>query len=237
MKILDPLDTATHLCVSTRMTTTHRFLRGLPVVGIHARALVGVVLLGSCRRPLWSIAGPVHWAVFHSFLISRLRHVYCVCMGCCMQVRDAYVLLEFLSRQVINVSSPFLFSSRSAAQCCVSWLTCLSTHLSHDRAITKKGCSNRYPRMQKIRRHPPSIVKPFARNESAVIQEARPLLLHSSLPADIYKPTSLRRRRFLTGAMSGIVGTARTMISEVCGSEHEVVGMSFLAGDVTAELQ
>lgn len=26
------------------------------------------------------------------------------------------------------------------------------------------------------------------------------------------------------------------MISEVCGSEHEVVGMSFVTGDVTAEL-
>ena len=43
--------------------------------------------------------------------------------------------------------------------------------------------------------------------------------------------------RFLLGALNGLVATAKTMISEVCGSEHEVVGMSFVTGDVTAALR
>lgn len=45
------------------------------------------------------------------------------------------------------------------------------------------------------------------------------------------------RSRFLLGALNGLVTTAKTMISEVCGSEHEVVGMSFVTGDVTAALR
>ncbi|CAM9131751.1 unnamed protein product, partial [Laminaria digitata] len=36
--------------------------------------------------------------------------------------------------------------------------------------------------------------------------------------------------RFLAGALNGIMGNAKTMICEVCGSEHEVVGMSFVTG-------
>eukprot|EP00904_Undaria_pinnatifida_P006139 jgi/Undpi1/2655/HiC_scaffold_13.g06033.m1 len=36
--------------------------------------------------------------------------------------------------------------------------------------------------------------------------------------------------RFLLGALNGLVATAKTMISEVCGSEHETVGMSFVTG-------
>ncbi|CAN0539320.1 unnamed protein product, partial [Scytosiphon promiscuus] len=32
--------------------------------------------------------------------------------------------------------------------------------------------------------------------------------------------------RFLLGAMNGLIAIAKTMISEVCGREHEVVGMS-----------
>lgn len=47
----------------------------------------------------------------------------------------------------------------------------------------------------------------------------------------------MRPSRFLLGALNGLVGTAKTMISEVCGSEHELVGMSFVTGDVNAELQ
>lgn len=146
--------------------------------------------------------------------------------------------MEVLSRRVINVCSPFLFTSRIAAQKHVSWLTCLSTHLSHVRAINKKVCAIGVPKMQRIRRYPPSIFKPFARNKSTARTEgskaAGPSVRHFRLT---HKNLHLRRSRFLTGAMSGIVGTARTMISEVCGSEHEAVGMSFFAGDAIAELQ
>lgn len=35
---------------------------------------------------------------------------------------------------------------------------------------------------------------------------------------------------FFLGAFNGIVATSKTMISEVCSSEHEVVGMSFVTG-------
>ncbi|CAM9273108.1 unnamed protein product [Choristocarpus tenellus] len=34
--------------------------------------------------------------------------------------------------------------------------------------------------------------------------------------------------RFLLGAMNGIVGISKTMISEICGREHEVEGMGFI---------
>ncbi|CAM9181363.1 unnamed protein product [Choristocarpus tenellus] len=34
--------------------------------------------------------------------------------------------------------------------------------------------------------------------------------------------------RFLLGAMNGIVGISKTMISEICGKEHEVDGMGFI---------
>ena len=37
--------------------------------------------------------------------------------------------------------------------------------------------------------------------------------------------------RVLTGALNGILANAKTMISEVCGKEHEVVGMSLITGD------
>ena len=50
-----------------------------------------------------------------------------------------------------------------------------------------------------------------------------------------YKTPLFRASRVLAGAMNGIVGNAKTMISEVCGKAHEVVGMSFVTGDVTAE--
>ncbi|CAN0223141.1 unnamed protein product [Pylaiella littoralis] len=36
--------------------------------------------------------------------------------------------------------------------------------------------------------------------------------------------------RFMLGAMNGLVAIAKCMISEVCGKEHEVVGMSFVTG-------
>ena len=55
----------------------------------------------------------------------------------------------------------------------------------------------------------------------------------------LYKPKvpSLVPSRFFLGALNGLMATTTTMISEVCGSEHEVVGMSFVIGDVTADLQ
>lgn len=34
-----------------------------------------------------------------------------------------------------------------------------------------------------------------------------------------------------------MMATTTTMVSEVCGVEHEVVGMSFVIGDATANLQ
>ena len=37
--------------------------------------------------------------------------------------------------------------------------------------------------------------------------------------------------------MNGLIAIAKTMISEVCVREHEVVGMSFVTGDVTAKLR
>lgn len=37
--------------------------------------------------------------------------------------------------------------------------------------------------------------------------------------------------RVLAGALNGIIANAKTMISEVCGKEHEVVGMSLITGD------
>lgn len=48
----------------------------------------------------------------------------------------------------------------------------------------------------------------------------------------------LRASRVLTGALNGMIANSKTMISEVCGKEHEVVGMSFVTGDVrvTTEL-
>ena len=61
------------------------------------------------------------------------------------------------------------------------------------------------------------------------------MLNHSSLPGVNLQTPSFRVSRVLTGAMNGIVGNAKTMISEVCGKAHEVVGMSFVTGDVTAE--
>ncbi|CAM9321014.1 unnamed protein product, partial [Laminaria digitata] len=36
--------------------------------------------------------------------------------------------------------------------------------------------------------------------------------------------------RVLAGALNGIIANAKTMISEVCGKAHEVVGMSFITG-------
>lgn len=39
--------------------------------------------------------------------------------------------------------------------------------------------------------------------------------------------------RFLLGAMNGVDGATKTMISEVCGQEHEISGMSFLTGELS----
>lgn len=36
--------------------------------------------------------------------------------------------------------------------------------------------------------------------------------------------------------MNGLEGVLKTMISEVCGREHEVVGMSFITGSVIKEV-
>ncbi|CAN0350684.1 unnamed protein product, partial [Scytosiphon promiscuus] len=36
--------------------------------------------------------------------------------------------------------------------------------------------------------------------------------------------------RFLLGALNGLVAIAKCLISEVCGKEHEVVGMGFVTG-------
>lgn len=37
--------------------------------------------------------------------------------------------------------------------------------------------------------------------------------------------------RFLLGAMNGLVAISKCMISEICGKEHETVGMSFVTGE------
>lgn len=37
--------------------------------------------------------------------------------------------------------------------------------------------------------------------------------------------------RFLLGAMNGLIAIGKCMISEVCGKEHETVGMSFVTGE------
>lgn len=37
--------------------------------------------------------------------------------------------------------------------------------------------------------------------------------------------------RFMLGLMNGLIAVAKTLISEVCGKEHEVVGMTFVTGD------
>lgn len=46
----------------------------------------------------------------------------------------------------------------------------------------------------------------------------------------------MRPSRFFAGALNGIAANIKTMISEICGSEHEVVGMSLVTGAVTADL-
>lgn len=37
--------------------------------------------------------------------------------------------------------------------------------------------------------------------------------------------------RFLLGALNGLVAIGKCLISEVCGKEHETVGMSFVTGE------
>jgi len=59
-------------------------------------------------------------------------------------------------------------------------------------------------------------------------------ILRASNTSNVYRYLRSERRRFLLGASNGLVGISKTMISEVCGPEHEVVGMSFILGDFKA---
>lgn len=43
--------------------------------------------------------------------------------------------------------------------------------------------------------------------------------------------TTVQKIRFLLGAMNGLIAIGKCMISEVCGKEHETVGMSFVTGE------
>ena len=216
----------------------YRLLRGLPVVGLHARALLGLVLLGSRRRPLRSSAGHAYGAVFHSVLVGSFRLVNHVFLGCCMPVRGVRRCYWRVSRRVHSVCSHFIFvprglllndlfrrplAYRQSAQI-------LELFLRRDVQVGN-------PTIQKVRLCHPSISKPLARRKRTTRQGIMPLLLHSPLPVDTVNTPLLRPSRFLTGALTGILANAKTMISEVCGSEHEVVGMSFVTGGVTAELQ
>ena len=79
------LSTAT--CVRTDTIMTYRFLRGLPVLVLHGRAFLGLVLLGSRRRPLRSVAGHVYGALFRSVHVDRFRLVNHFFMGFYLPVR------------------------------------------------------------------------------------------------------------------------------------------------------
>ena len=39
--------------------------------------------------------------------------------------------------------------------------------------------------------------------------------------------------RFLLGLFNGTTAASRTLVSEVCGKEHEVVGMGVLSGELS----
>ena len=66
---------------------SRRLLRGLPVVGLHDRALRWLVLLGSHRGPLRPIAGDVPGAGLLGVAVDRFRLVNLVSLGCCYPVR------------------------------------------------------------------------------------------------------------------------------------------------------
>lgn len=57
-----------------------------------------------------------------------------------------------------------------------------------------------------------------------------PLPQRHSFPVDKIQITPLLPSRVIAGALNGTVANAKTMISEVCGKEHEVVGMSVITG-------
>ena len=74
-------------CSRAYPTVSCRLLRGLPVVGLHDRALRWLVLLGSHRGPLRPIAGDVPGAGLLGVAVNRFRLVNLVSLGCCYPVR------------------------------------------------------------------------------------------------------------------------------------------------------
>lgn len=109
------------------MTVTHRLLRGLPVVGLHGRAIRRLVLLGALRRHLRSIASPLHRTFFHSPPVDCVRHVDHVCLGCCLPVRAVVRVLcgGFVSSCpgsiVHRCCNHLRWFSRSLSSCCPAY--------------------------------------------------------------------------------------------------------------------
>lgn len=64
----------------------------------------------------------------------------------------------------------------------------------------------------------------YANMYTVLTMKSHPLMPRSTARA-------CKRFRLLAGALNGIVGTSKTMISEICGKEHEVVGMSFVTSE------
>ena len=42
--------------------------------------------------------------------------------------------------------------------------------------------------------------------------------------------------RFLLGLLNGVIVVSRTLVSDVCGSEHETVGMGVVTGECSRDL-
>ena len=108
-------------CVCTNLTVSCRLLRRLPVVSLYDWARRGLILLGSHRGPLRSIAGDVRGAVFLGFTVGRVRLINLVFLGCCYPVRGAVLCnskVWFAVSIVFVHVQRYLCSARVDTCCC-----------------------------------------------------------------------------------------------------------------------